>query len=673
MGIKKSVIFILAVCLPIFAYSKPPEVSPAQASQMIHEVMKSHATYKTLSPVLIKRILVNYLEEIDPTKTYFIESDISKWTEPTDQTTEEILVQFEKGDFSTFEQIQQVLIKAIQRRNLLEKEVDMANLPKHVKTEEFKNMPWVKTEAELVTRLARIKTLQVEAASKLTEENKEKAFKRIAKRQALFEEEMQDKNPIQQSRYMLSNILKATAAALDSHTSYFTPDEAAQFMINVQQRLFGIGAQLRDDVNGFTIVKIIEGGPAANSKELKVKDRIIAVNGEPVVGLDIIDAVDLIRGEENTPVMLTVVRESNVDGEKNEETLNIKIIRHEVVLKETRYESILEPFGDGAIGYLRLHSFYQDPDSASGTDLAKAIEDMKKEGPLKGVILDLRYNSGGLLSQAVAVAGLFISKGVVVSIKDENGTIQHLRHLDEDVAWDGPLIVLVNRASASASEIVAGTLKDYGRALIVGDESTYGKGSFQTFTLNTTSNGQTNPQGEYKVTRGRYYTVSGKTPQLTGVASDIVVQGPLSEMEMGEKFSKFPLENDSISESFDDDLSDIPLAQRSSIRLLYKFNMQPKLNTYELYLPTLIHNSKIRLERNKPYQEFVKELKAKEGENESSKDVEPPEDAYENAQGKGDMQLNETKDILKDLLYLMLKSEKKIPHSGTSMTTRGKS
>ncbi|MBA3603298.1 MAG: PDZ domain-containing protein, partial [Parachlamydiaceae bacterium] len=594
-------------------------------------------------------------------------------TDPTDETTFKILTEFEKGDYSAFEQIQEALVIAIKRRQELEKQVDMGSLPKNVKTEEFKNMQWLKTGPELVVRIARMKALQVEAASKLTEDNKGKAFKRIAKRQALFEDEMQTKDPVQQSRQMLANILKATAASLDSHTSYFTPDEAAQFMINVQQRLFGIGAQLRDDVNGFTIVKIIEGGPAANSKELKVKDRIIAVNGEPVVGLDIIDAVDLIRGEENTPVMLTVVRDTNVDGVKKEETLNIKIIRHEVVLNETRYESVLEPFADGAIGYLRLFSFYQDPDSASGSDLAKAIQEMKKERPLKGLILDLRYNSGGLLSQAVAVVGLFISKGVVVSIKDENGIIQHLRHLDEDVVWDGPLVVLVNRASASASEIVAGTLKDYGRALIVGDDHTYGKGSFQTFTLNSGNAGQTNPQGEYKVTRGRYYTVSGMTPQLKGVGSDIVVQGPLSESEIGEKFSKFPLEDDSIHESFDDDLSDIPITQRNSIRLLYKFNMQPKLRMYEPYLPTLILNSKIRLERNKPYQEFLKELKEKENDSESSKDVEPPEETPENSPGKGDLQLIEADNILKDLLYQMLENKKSgnKPAAAPS-TTKGK-
>ncbi|MBA3237377.1 MAG: PDZ domain-containing protein [Parachlamydiaceae bacterium] len=647
-------ILFLVVCMPLFAVSKLPEITPADTAKKVQEIMSSHASYKKLNPLLIKRIMTIYLEEIDPMKTYFIESDILQWTDPTDATVDQVLAQFEKGNFSIFEQMQQALIKAIGRRPELEKQVDLANLPKSVKAEEFKDLKWVQTDAELVNRLARIKALQVEGAAKLSEPNREKTFQRIAKRQALFEEEMQEKDPKQQQRRMLTNVLKATASALDSHTAYFTPEEASQFMINVQQRLFGIGAQLRDDLNGFTLVKIVEGGPAWRSKELKVKDRIIAVNGEPVVGLDIVDAVELIRGDENTPVALTIVRETGEEGSKKEETLNVTIMRGEVVLNETRYESVLQDFGDGAIGYLRLFSFYQDPESSSADDLAKAIAKMKKESTLKGLILDLRYNSGGLLSQAVAVSGLFITKGVVVSIKDEDGAIQHLRHLDEEITWGGPLIVLINRYSASASEIVAGTLQDYGRAIIVGDDHSYGKGSFQTFTLNATKSGQMNPQGEFKVTRGRYYTVSGKTPQLTGVFSDIMVPGVLSELDVGEKFSKFPLENDMIQPSFDDDLGDIPASQRINIRLLYKFNLQKKLNIYEPYLTTLIKNSRQRIENNKLYQEFIKGLKVKDPENENSKALELSEEDADKTLGNGDLQLIETYNILRDLLYLSL-------------------
>lgn len=640
----KKIFFLFAfLAFPWLVHAKLPEITPAQTTAKINEIMKAHATQKKLTAVIIKRILQNYLEELDPAKSYFIESDIQKWLEPSDALLEQIQKDFNRSDFKTFAEIQNVMIRAIQRRHELEKKIDLANLPKKVNPEEFKNMQWVKNEQELLDRITRIKALQIESASKLNDELKERSLQRIAKRQAKNEEEIKNTDPVFRERFILSNVLKATASALDAHTTYFTPDEAAQFLINVQQRLFGIGAQLRDDINGFTVVKIVEGSPAAREKHLKVKDRIIAVNGEPVVGMDIIDAVELIRGEENTPVVLTVIREEGEGDQKKEEKLDITILRGEVVLKETRFEATYEPYGDGAIAYLRLYSFYQDPDSSSSDDLTKALEKLKKEHNIKGVILDLRYNAGGLLSQAVNIAGMFITKGTVVSIKDENGSLQHLRHLDSNVIWDGPLIVLVNRGSASASEIVAQSLQDYGRAVIVGDDHTYGKGSFQTFTLNTTKDNAVNPQGEYKVTRGRYYTVSGKTPQLTGVSSDIIVPGPLSEMDVGEKFAKYPLENESIKPNFDDDLSDVSFFQREKVRQLYKFDLQQKLHIYDKYMDRLRTNSEERIKNNQNYQNFLKEIK--------KKDASLDEDNAEQF-GQSDLQLLETYNIMKDLIYL---------------------
>jgi carboxyl-terminal processing protease len=623
--------------------AKLPELSREKAKEKIHEIMKTHASHKTLTPELVKRTLQNYLEELDPNKSYFIETDIHQWVEPSETSLHAILEDLNNAKFTAFEEIHEAMIEAIHRRHELEKQMSTMEMPKHVKAEEFKDLAWANSELDLLNRLIRIKALQLEAASKLNEGLREKSFQRIEKRQAKYEETILNSDPLQRQHLILSNVLKAIASSLDTHTSYFTPDEAQQFMINVQQRLFGIGAQLRDDINGFTVIKIIEGSPAALNKELKVKDRIIAVNGEPVVGMDIVDAVELIRGEENTPVTLTVIREVGEGDAKREEKLDISIPRGEVVLKETRYESAYEPYGDGIILYLRLYSFYQDPENSSAIDLENEINKMKENHKILGVILDLRNNSGGMLSQAVSVTGLFITKGVVVSIKDDTGHVQHLRELDGKTAWDGPLIVLINRASASASEIVAGTLEDYGRAIIVGDDHSYGKGSFQTFTLNTAKN-TVNPEGEYKVTRGRYYTVSGRTPQLTGVPSDIVVPGAFSETEIGEKFSKYPLENDHIKPNFDDDLSDIPFAQRDKIRMLYRFNLQPKLTTYTKFLDTLVKNSKFRIDHNKNYQNFLKELK--------KKDVDVEEENEEQF-GQNDLQLTEANNIMKDLILLM--------------------
>lgn len=641
---RKILQFVLALNLLFLQVEgKLPDINSPKVLEKVHEIIKSHASHTELTTDIMKRVILNYIEELDPNKIYFIEADIDPWVNPSPGLLEETLAQYNKGDFSLFFTIHGKMLNAIERRKALDEKVDLENLPENVDPKEFKDMPWVKTEKELLDRLERIKAIQIETSGKLNEELREKSLQRIAKHQTKKEEEISDPNKKHREQFVLSTILKATASALDAHTAYFTPGEATQFMINVQQRLFGIGAQLRDDLNGFTIVKIIEGGPAYESKELKAKDRIVAVDDEPVVGMDILNAVELIRGKEGTPVKLTIIREIGEGEDKKEEKHNITIVRGEVVLKETRYETSYEPYGDGVIAYLRLFSFYQDPENSSSLDLAKEIEKLKADHRIKGIILDLRDNSGGLLSQAVGVTGLFITKGVVVGIKDNTGSIQYLRDLDGKMMWDGPLVVLVNRASASASEIVAQTLQDYGRAVIVGDDHTYGKGSFQTFTLNVGTEGSVNPEGEYKVTRGRYYTVSGKTPQLTGVLSDIILPGPLSEIDIGEQYAKYPLENDSIKPNFDDDLSDIPFTQRQKINLLYKYDLQKQLDTYVPYMETLKTNSNHRIENNKNYQALLKEIKKEN----------LLEDESKEQFGQNDLQLTEAYNIMKDLILLM--------------------
>ena len=646
------IIFLLIVIFHFFKVdAKLPEIDAPKVKQKINDIMKDHASHKEMTPEILRRTLSNYIEILDPNKTYFIKDDIQQWLEPKDSLINQILNQFNDANFVSFFDIHEKMIEGIERRNKLDRKILGEKLPEKVSSKEFKDMEWLETEEELFNRLIRIKALRVETSAKLSEELREKALQRIEKYQRKNEEEIQTEDPIEKDHLILSNVLKAVASALDAHTSYFTPGEATQFMISVQQRLFGIGAQLRDDLNGFKVIKIIEGGPAEAGKELKAKDRIVAVDGEPVVGMDIASAVELIRGKEGTQVTLTVIRESGDVKEKKEEQLDITITRQEVVLKETRFESSYEPFGDGVIAYLKLFSFYQDSEYSSAKDLAEEIKRLKAEHNVKGLVLDLRYNSGGMLAQAVQVTGLFITKGVVVGIKDNTGAVQYLRDLDGQIIWDEPLIVLVNKASASASEIVAQTLQDYGKAIIVGDKSTFGKGTFQTFTLNTTKDGVVNPEGEYKVTRGKYYTVSGNSPQLRGVISDVVVPGSLSELDIGEEFAKYPLENDSIKENFDDDLSDLPYSQRQRLRFMYKFDLQKREDTYKPYLEQLQKNSNMRVEKNKDYQALLKIIK-------SDDDIEIEdelEEERENSIGQNDLQLIETYNIMKDLLSLMAK------------------
>lgn len=631
-------IWLLLLSQALFG-ARLPEIKPSDVKTILNQIMEGHVTHKDLTPTLIQRSLELYLEELDPTKTYFLASEVKPWINPPQDLLEKAASNIKKKDFSLYVEIQEEMVQAIERRKHLEEKLLFRELPKDVSIREFKELKWAETEEELLERIIRIKALQAETAGKLNGESREKVLKRIAKKQQLREEEFTSKNPQIKERVVLTTALKAIASSFDTHTAYFTPAEAAQFMIQLQQRLFGIGAQLKDDLNGFTIVKIIDGGPASRNTGLKVNDRIIAINGEPVVGMEITDTVELIRGDVDTPIFLTVLREKG-DGGK-EEAIEIKIIRGEVVIKEARIQSTLYPYGDGVIAHIALHAFYQDPQHSSASDLYEEMQKISKENKIKGIVLDLRLNSGGVLPQAVAVTGLFITKGIVVSIKDNTGRVEHLRDIEGKTAYDGPLIILTSKASASAAEIVAGSLQDYGRALVVGDAHTFGKGTFQTFTLESANYSKVNPKGEHKVTRGRYYTVSGKSPQLFGVKADIVVPGPFSHAEIGERYAKYPLENDSIPENYQDDLSDIPESQREQISWLYRYNLQPCLKTYVRHLPMLRKNAEKRIEGNKLYWSFLEEI-AKEDPNPA-----PVTPFIEN-----DLQLQETINVMKDLILL---------------------
>lgn len=647
MFFRKIGLFLIIACSFIQLQAKPPELSARDAKIKIDEILKAHVCHQKLNEEIVERAIQNFLEELDPGKTYFLESDIISWQNPSKDLIFQTLEGYRRENFDVFEKMHETMLAAIKRRNIIEKRIETVPLAKGVQPSDFKDIKWAQTEAELAERLLKIKSLQLQTAEKIDPETKEHFFQRLTKRRTSRELELAGNSKTEKKQLILAYVLKATSSALDSQTIYFTPSEANQFMIQVQQRLFGIGAQLRDDLNGFTIVRLVEGSPASQANKLKIGDRIIAVDQEPVVGMDIVEAVELIRGPQGSNVNLTLLRESKDGGQTREEKLNIDIVRGEIVLKESRLETTYEPYGDGIIAILHLFSFYQDANSSSAADISAAIENLKKEHRVKGVILDLRNNAGGLLPQAVSVTGLFISKGIVVSVKDNTGQIQHLRNVENHKIWDGPLVILTSRTSASAAEIVAQTLQDYGRAIVIGDPETFGKGTFQTFTLESANFGKVNPKGEYKVTRGRYYTVSGKSPQLVGVKADIIVPGMFSRMEIGEKFSKFPVGTDEIPPNFQDNLSDVPVIHRNHLRKIYNDNMQTIVATYQPYLEILKKNSQERIAQNKNYQNLLKEIEKKDGFIESA-------DFF----GQNDLQLIETSNIMKDLIYFMQKTEK---------------
>lgn len=643
----QKILFIPLLIILLSSYTikvKPPELTPSITKKKMDEILHAHVSYKSFDDLLIKQVVEGYLDSLDPLKTYLLRSEVLEYISLSDEMCQQIKDDIQKEDFAIFEKIYNAMVSAITRRNRLEKDIPLVPSEKKISLEEFKNSSWAETEEMLTDRLVQLRILQTESCLQ-DDKAREQLVQRITKKRLIKEQELVSYSPEFQKKHMLSLILKSFASSLDSYTVYFTPSETQSFIIQVQQRLFGIGAQLRDDLNGFTVVRLLEGSPVEKCGLIKKGDRIIAVNEEPVVGLDIVDAVELIRGPKGSAVTLTFSRE-HFEKEKliNTEIFNVDVTREEIILNESRFETNIQPFGDGVIAHLRLFSFYQDPNSSSVEDLKKEILRLSKEHNLLGVILDLRSNPGGLLPQAVAVAGLFVKKGIIVSVKGKHDQVQHLRNLHSTVIWDGPLIVLTNRASASASEIVAQSLQDFGRAIIIGDDYTFGKGSYQTFTLEPSINQniRINPQGEFKVTRGRYYTVSGKSPQFTGTKTDIEVPGILSKLEVGERFTKNPLKNDSIAPNFQDTLSDLSMLQKKRLQKIYLTDLQKPLIMYHPYLATLKKNSQIRIQQNRTYQNFLANL--------SEADI---SESNLDSLGQSDLQLEETISIMKDLLILM--------------------
>jgi carboxyl-terminal processing protease len=360
--------------------------------------------------------------------------------------------------------------------------------------------------------------------------------------------------------------LTALAHVYDPHSDYFNLRQTAEFAISMNLSLFGIGALLSSDIDGYCKIQELKPGPAMNSKKLKPGDKIVAVaqGDQPpvdVVGMNLNKLVQLIRGPKGTEVRLTIVPADDPSARRV-----VSLVREEIKLEdqEAKAKVIELPNGAGRtlrLGVIDLPSFYTPFDLPGGrdrsepksttADVARLLKKLTEE-KVAGVILDLRRNGGGSLEEAIRLTGLFIKQGPVVQVRAPDGSVQ----VDEDsepvAAYDGPLIVLTSRGSASASEIVAGALQDYGRAVIVGDLSTHGKGTVQNLSplkpwVKPATATATNDPGELKVTIRKFYRPSGASTQLNGVMPDIVLPSVLNySSEVGEKALENPLPWDTI-------------------------------------------------------------------------------------------------------------------------------
>jgi carboxyl-terminal processing protease len=524
---------------------KPVQVNVERDYDIGHEVGKilegDHYLQTPISAEMSQRWLKNYYLALDPTHLFFLQSDIDEFNAKYGNNLGDLLLHNDKDDAAIVPAFE-IFNRYMQR---VDENVTLAEKLLHEKFDFTKNetftirtlkSPWMKdaAESEAVWR-GQVKSDMLNGI--LDKKTPEETAKRLAKRYRSFLMDGEEDEDMD----VLELYLNALANAYDPHSDYMAPEEAQDFSIQaIKHIVTGIGAVLRTEDGYATIEEVIPGGPADLDKQLQPGDRIIAVGQgteKPVdaMYMKLRHVVAMIRGAKGSTVHL-VVHPASAKDEAIHKDIILK--RDEVSIKDSLASAhiIEHKLPGGAVeklGVIDLHDFYEK----TAVDVAKLVQRLKKEN-VAGIILDFRNNGGGLLDQAVDLTGLFATHQPVVQIRRWDGNIDQLGPEDTRQIYDGPLLVIVNKGSASATEIVAAALQDYGRAVIVGDQSTHGKGTVQTLI-------PLDPQmpigfpsdpgaGNLKMTVQKFYRVSGGSTQKKGVEPDIVLPSVLDALELGE-------------------------------------------------------------------------------------------------------------------------------------------
>ena len=508
-----------------------------------------------------KNVYDKYIKEIDPLHRNFYKEDIEEFKEYRKQIDDQI--NDKNLDFFnlTYNRLQERLEenKSIYK-GILDEGFDFSK--KETVNNDYKSLAYPDSKEEMKERWRKqLKLNTLSSYYDLVETNNEKedaVSKDSLKEKAISMtrnalENFYDNQEDMQRKDWFSMYLNAITSQIDPHTTYFAPRDKERFDISMSGKLEGIGARLQKERDHIKIVEIISGGPAWSHGKLDVNDEIKRVKQEEeeesvsVVGMRLEDAVELIKGPKETKVTLTV-KKSN--GTKKKYT----IVRDVVEIQDTYAHSAFIDNEDEDYGLIKLPKFYFDMDDYNKRNAASDIEkEVKrfKEKDAKGLVIDLRNNGGGSLKTVVDIAGLFIEEGPVVQVKKSNGDKEVLRDEDDSILWDKPLVILVNKLSASASEILAAAMQDYGRAVIIGSDQTYGKGTVQNV-INLDRwmrNSSMGKMGALKITTQKFYRINGGSTQLKGVSSDVVLPNRYTYTEIGERDYENPLPWDQISKA----------------------------------------------------------------------------------------------------------------------------
>ncbi len=530
-----------------------------------------------ISDEVSQKAFVQYLKKLDGSKQFFIKKDIKELEIYQFKMDDEMLT----GDYELVDKALNILKKRITeaeslRKETFKKQFDFTSTDSVQSDPEKREWPndeiqW-RENLRLMFKQATLNkylSLLDEQSDNPRKPNKflaKKIVKKNINEKKLTDPEMRLKaHEVTGARFQkiferlsktdreeqLEYFYNAVSAIYDPHTNYMPAKKKQDFDTDITGQLEGIGAVLSEDGSFIKVVQVVPGGPAWRQKELEVDDAILSVaqgNGESVdlVDMKVDDAVRYIRGKKGTEVRLTI--------KKSNGTRKVVSIIRDVVQVAASFakSSVLQYKGsDARIGYIQLPKFYRDFENSTinCTDDVKKELDRLKGSKVDAIILDLRNNGGGALEDAKLMSGLFIEKGPIVQVKDHTGKIEILEDEDPSITYDGPLIVLVNQFSASASEILAGAMQDYGRAVIVGGEFTHGKGTVQAV-LNLNQGpllsmfGQT--MGALKVTIQKFYRVTGASTQYKGISSDIILPDLFSYVESREKDLEYSLPWDQI-------------------------------------------------------------------------------------------------------------------------------
>jgi carboxyl-terminal processing protease len=566
LGALVVLLVVASLYLPASGEPATPTATDRQIAQLVAMLLpRDHLSRHPLDAEMSRRALKSFLKSLDPMKVYFTQADVDAFRLRQNDLSEQV----KRGDITFGYTVFKTFLARVDQRVAL---VDaLLKQPQDFTVDEEMIVnadatTYAKTDAQILDKWRkRIKYDLLVLKVDTGKENPngitgQAAIDKLSRRYRSFARRMHQSD----SDELLEMYLNSFTTAFDPHTDYMSPSTLDNFDIQMRLELEGIGAALQSE-DGYTVVnKIIPGGAAEKEGHLKASDKVVGVGQGPegpfedVVDMKLSDVVKLIRGKRGTVVRLEVIPAAGAGRKK------IAITREKIELKDSAANARLFDVGhkpDGQpykIGVIDLPSFYMDMNAArSGDpnfrsttrDMHKILDDFNAQG-VDALVLDLRRNGGGSLQEAINLTGLFIESGPVVQVKDADGQVQPYQDVEPGAVWKGPMLVLISKFSASASEILAGAIQDYHRGLIVGDHATHGKGTVQSLmelgpTLFRVPNAK--KLGALKITMQQFYRPHGESTQKRGVLADVEIPSLTSHLDVGESDLEYPVEFDQVA------------------------------------------------------------------------------------------------------------------------------